>query len=133
MPNALFLMPVFELFGLLGFVYLAKIPDWQALRYLPLVLAVCLVIWIAIKQGDAIKPKQAASLSFWIALLLVVGFQLAGLVFPGLAKDVDILSMSNFVRLSLIAVGAWIGHAGLLTAVHCLRNKRDAPRVTHTL
>jgi hypothetical protein len=126
MPSALLLIPVFEMLGLLGFIQLAQMSNSQVLRYLPLVLAAILVVWIAIRQGKTLTLKEVAIASFLIALVFVACFQFIGLVFTGLAKDVDVFSVENFIRLSLIAIGVFVGHAGLLAAARWL------PHMQHT-
>ena len=120
MPSAFLLIPAFEMFGLLGFIQLAQMSNGQEFRYLPLVLAVIPVIWIAIRQGKALTLREVAIASLLIAIVFVACFQVAGLVFTGLAKDVDIFSVENFARLSLIATGAFVGHLGLLATVRRL-------------
>ena len=127
MPSALLLIPAFEMFGLLGFIQLAQTSNGQEFRYLPLVLAVIPVIWIAIRQGKTLTLREVSIASLLIAIVFVACFQVAGLVFTGLAKDVDVFSVENFGRLSLIATGAFVGHLGLLATVRRLSHNPRKP------
>ena len=127
MPSALLLIPAFEMFGLLGFIQLAQMSNGQEFRYLPLVLAVIPVIWIAIRQGKTLTLREVSIASLLIAIVFAACFQVAGLVFTGLAKEVDIFSVENFARLSLIATGAFVGHLGLLATVRRLSHNPRKP------
>ena len=120
MPSALLLIPVFEVLGLLGFIQLAQMPNSRALRYLPFVLAAILVVWIAMRQGKTLTLKGVAIAAFLIALVFVACFQFMGLMFTGLAKDIDVFSVENFIRLGLIAISVFVGHAGLLAVARWL-------------
>lgn len=124
MPTLVFLISAFELLGFFGFLLLARLPDWQAYRYIPFGIMGYLVIWLLTKQRRLFSLKQTVAVSFWIALLVVIGFQLLGMIFPGLAKDMDLVSMSNFIRLVWFFLIVWITHIGLLIAIHYWRNIR---------
>lgn len=117
MPKILWLIPLFEILGLMGFIYLATLLSGQEIRYLPLVLAAGFVIWLAVKNGKELTSKQIVVASISVSLIFVGCFQLLGFLFPGLSKDVDLLSFSNLVRLCVIGIVATVGHAGLFVAV----------------
>lgn len=121
MSSVLLLIPVFEMLGLLGFVHMAQVPSISALRYLPLILAIVPVIWIAVRQGRSQTPGGIVRASLLIALAFVAGFQALGLVYTGLAKDIDIFSTENFIRLGLIATGVFVGHIGLFVLLRIPR------------
>lgn len=121
MPGRLLLIPLCEIFGLLGFMYFAARLGSQEIRYLPLVLAAILVIWLAVKGGKELTPRQIALVSISVSVVFVILFQMLGFVFSGLAKDIDLFSLSNLVRLGTIGMLAVAGHAGLFTAVRYFR------------
>lgn len=113
MPNVLFLIPLFEILGLLGFTYIATTLSNQGAQYLPLVLAAFSVIWFAIKHGKHLTSRQIAIASICVSLVFMGCFQILGFFLPGLAKDVDIFSVENLIRLGVITVIAVVSHAGL--------------------
>ena len=121
MPNVLFLIPLFEILGLLGFTYIATTLSNQGAQYLPLVLAAFSVVWLAIKNCKQLTSRQIAIVSVCVSLVFVGCFQILGLFLPGLAKDVDVFSAENLMRLSAITVIAVVGHAGLFAAIRYIR------------
>jgi hypothetical protein len=117
MPRKLLMIPLLEILGLLGFTYFSSLLGSQELRYLPLVLAAGLVIWLAEKNGREFSLKQIAITSILVSLVFVGLFQILGFIIPKLSKDIDLISLSNLVRLATICVVAVVGHAGLFVAV----------------
>jgi hypothetical protein len=61
--------------------------------------------------------KQILVASIVISLMFVGCFQIMGLIFPGLAKDIDLFSIENLIRLGTIAAIAVVGHLGLFVAI----------------
>ncbi len=120
MPSMLLLIPLIEILGLLAFAYSSGVLGNQEVRYLPIVLAAALVIWLAKKNSATLTIQQVMAASIVISLVFVGCFQILGLVLPGLAKDVDVFSIENLVRLSTIAAIAVVGHLGLFAATRYL-------------
>jgi hypothetical protein len=123
MPLILLLVPVLELLGLLGFVYLASSTVDPNLRYLPLMVAGGAVVFLFAREAGAMTLRQ---LAIAVALLSVLAggvFQVLGLVYPGLAKDVDHISFGNVMRLAVVSGMAFVVHGGLLALCHLLRGR----------
>lgn len=123
MLGRLLLIPLFEIFGLFGFLYLPVFLDNQEIRHLPLVLSAIIVILFAVKNGKKLAVRQIVIFSAVISISFVVLFQLFGFLFPGLSKDVDIFSFSNLVRLGAIGIVAMVGHVVLFVAIYCIRRR----------
>jgi len=121
MPTTLFLIPLFEILGLVGFISFSASLGSHEIRYLPLVLAAGIVVWLAAKSSRELTPRQILVASVVVSLIFVTCFQVLGFVFPGLAKDVEIISLGNLVRLGSISMIATVAHAGLFAAVRYLR------------
>lgn len=124
MPNVLFLMTIFEIIGLLGFTYISAALSNQGVQYLPLALAAFSVIWLAIKKGKQLTSRQIVIASLCVPLLFIGCFQILGLLLPGMSKDVDIFSVENLMRLSVIAVIAVVDHAGLFVTARILGQRK---------
>ncbi len=124
MPPILLLVPVLELLGLLGFVYLASPMVEPSLRYLPLVVAGATVVLLFAREAGSMTLRQLAIATALLSVLAVAAFQAVGFVYAGLAKDVDPISFDNVVRLAVVLAMALAAHGGLLALCHFLRVRR---------
>lgn len=120
MPLILLLVPVLELLGLLGFIYVASISSEQSIRYLPFVVAGIGFLYLASRRAGAMSFRQIVTSSILMSFGFVVGFQILGVIFSGLAKDLDITSLENLARLALILGAAIVFHFVLLIICHFL-------------
>lgn len=120
MPLILLLVPFLELLGLLGFIYVASISSEQTIRYLPFFAAGIGVLYLALRRAGSMSFRQIVALSIVMSLEFVVGFQILGVIFTGLAKDLDMISLDNLTRLALILGAAIVFHFMLLIICHFL-------------
>ncbi len=127
MPLVLFLIPLFEIFGLWGFTSLAATFDNPIVRYLPLALALIAVVWLAAKNTKSLSLQQVAVASLLVSLVFVGCFQIMGLTLSGLAKDIDLVSIENLFRLSIITVIATVCHFVLFAGIRYFRKARKEP------
>lgn len=123
MPPILLLVPVLELLGLLGFIYLAPISTVPRLRYLPVVVAVIAVVLLFAREAGSMTMRQLAVAAAMSSVLAVVAFQIVGFIYPGLAKDVDALSFENVARLAVTLAIAFVVHGCVLTLCHFSRGR----------
>jgi hypothetical protein len=122
MPPILLLVPVLELLGLLGFIYLASVEP--SLRYLPLVAAAVMVVLLFTREAGSMTLRQLAVAAALLSFLVVAAFQVLGFVFSGLAKDVDPASFDNVARLAMILAITLAAHGSMLAVCHILRKRR---------
>jgi hypothetical protein len=120
MPPILLLVPLLELLGLLGFLYLASISVEPSLRYLPIVAAVVTVVLLFAREAGSMTLRQLAVAAALLSFLAVAGFQVLGFVFSGLAKDVDPISFDNVARFAAILAIALAAHGSVLAVCHFL-------------
>jgi len=120
MPYVFLLIPLLEILGLFGFTYVAAVTDEQSVRYLPFAVAAIVVIWLAFKNVKSLTPKQITISSVLVSLAFVGCFQILGLIVPGLAKDVDLLSIANLLRLSAVFAVAFAGHFALFATMKAI-------------
>lgn len=125
MPPILLLVPVLELLGLLGFIYLASMSIGSSLRYLPLVVAAISVALLFAKEAGSMALRQLAVAAVLLSVLAVAAFQVLGFVYAGLAKDVEPISLDNVARLAVILLIALAAHGSVLTLCHLLRRRRS--------
>ena len=123
MPLILLLVPVLELLGLLGFVYLASSTVEPSIRYLPLMVAGVAVVLLFAREAGAMTLRQLAIAAALLSVLAVAAFQALGFVYSGLAKDVDHISFGNVMRLAVVLAMAFVAHSGLLALCHFLRGR----------
>ncbi|HEV6966689.1 MULTISPECIES: hypothetical protein [Roseateles] len=121
MRPILLIVPVCELLGLIGFMLLASNPDHSGLRWLPLFASAILVILLLAREAGSMTLRQVAVSTALLSLLGVAAFQTLGLAFSGLAKDVDLISLTNAVRLGVVLGIALAAHGGVLVIFHLLR------------
>lgn len=124
MPPILLLIPVLELLGMLGFVYLASSTDELFIRYLPFVAAGATIVFLFAREAEAMTLQKLAIATVLLSVLTVAAFQIVGVVYAGLAKDVDPISFDNAARLTVVLVMALVAHGGLLVLCHFLRGHR---------
>lgn len=121
MPPILLFVPVLELLGLLGFMYLAPISVEPGLRYLPFVAAAVMVVLLFAREAGSMTFRQLAMSAVLLSFLVVAAFHVLGFIFSGLAKDVDPISFANITRLAVILAIAIIAHGSVLAVCHFLR------------
>lgn len=121
MPLILLLVPVIELLGFLGFIYLASIAIEPSFRYFPLMAAAITVILLFARETGTMSVQQLALTAALLSLLSVAAFQILGLVHSGVAKDIDLISFDNLVRLAVILAVALVVHGSALAACRFLR------------
>lgn len=124
LPPILLLVPVFELLGLLGYVYLASTSGEASLRCLPLAAAAVTVVLLFVREAGSMTLRQLAMTAALLSVLTVAAFQALGLVYAGLTKDVDPISFDNVARLTVILAIASAAHGSLLALCHYLRRHR---------
>ena len=124
MPPILLLVPVFELLGLLGFMYLASISVESNLRYLPFAVTAVMVVLLFVREAGSMTFRQLAVTAVLLSFLVVAGFQGLGFIFSGLAKDVSLVSSENIVRLAAIFTIVMVVHGSALAMCCFLRRHR---------
>lgn len=116
-----------EIVGLLGFLFISRYQDAAFARFLPLLIALATVGYVAYRNGTAISYKQIGGVSLVTSAMFVVVVQLLGfMVFPGLNKDMDFLSLENATRAGLMLVIGMVGNFLLLTLARVARKLRHA-------
>lgn len=124
MPPILLFVPVLELLGLLGFFYLASTSVEPSLHYLPLVVAAVPVVLLFTREAGKMTTRQLAMTATLLSFLAVATLQALGLVYVGLAKDIDPISFDNVARLAMIFAIAVAAHGSLLALCHFLSRRR---------
>jgi hypothetical protein len=123
LPATLFLIPLLELLGVAAFAYVGG-TSFSGGRYLVLLAVAAFVIWVAATKGKELGARQIVIASLALSALFVVGFQLLGFIFRGLAKDMDVMSAANLNRLGMIGLLGVVGHIVLFLMVSRGKRKR---------
>lgn len=114
-----------EIAGLLGFLFLSCYHDATIARFLPLLIALVTIGYIAYRTGSAISYKEIVWVSLIASAMFVVLVQLLGfMVFSGLVKDMNLLSLENAARAGLMMAIGMVGHFLLLTLAHVVISPR---------
>lgn len=117
-----------EFLGLLGFVLLGQQEGASAIRFLPVLLAVLAVGFIAFAKTTAESYRVIAYISIAVAVILVMLIQLLGrTVFPGLVKDIGLFTAENASRLGIMLVIGIGGHFLLLSLARVVRASLRSP------
>lgn len=106
----------FEILGLLGFIFASSYQEGMVTRFLPLLLALAAVAFIAYLKAKAFSYKEIAYISVAASAIFILVVQILGFtVYPGLAKDMDFLSGENLVRSVVMLFIGIAGHFLLLS------------------
>jgi hypothetical protein len=107
-----------EIAGLLGFIVVSRYQEGALSRFLPFLIALVAIGYVAYSRAKGISFKEVAYVSVMASAIFVSGVQFLGFTFyPGLAKDVDFLSGENAIRTALMLFVGTIGHTLLLAVV----------------
>ena len=115
-------LALIETAGLIGFILMSRYQDGERARFFPLLVALTTIGYVAYLSASAMSYKAIAYVALvasatFVFLVQVLGF----VVFPGLAKDVDLLSSENATRVGLVLTICFIGHGLLLTLARVAR------------
>lgn len=121
MPTILLIIPALEILSGLGFIYLASNSTVSGLRYLPVLIAAVAVLFLFARVAGSMTLRQIAVTALTLTFLATAAVQGIGLVFSGFAKDIELISVENLARLSVIFIIGLILHGGLLALFHFLR------------
>jgi hypothetical protein len=115
---ALYLVSL-EISGLLGFVMVSFYQEWTPFRFLPLLIALVPIGYVAFSKARTLSCKEIAYISMMVSGSFVLMVQLLGFtVYPGLAKDLEFLSGENAARIGLMLLIGTVGHFLLLIVAH---------------
>ncbi len=106
-----------ELLGLLGFISLGSYPNWVDFRHVPLAATALAVLAVIVSRIAPLNFRQILVVAIVSALLFVLGDALFSLFFPGLAKDIDMISIASLLLRATILFYLSLLH--LLTMVVC--------------
>jgi hypothetical protein len=110
-----------EFLGLLGFVLLSS-ENGSPIRFLPLLIAVVAVGFIAYAKASANSYKAIGYISVVASIILVVLFQVLGrTVFPGLVKDVEFFTLADTSRAGIMLAIGVCGHFLLFSLARMMR------------
>jgi hypothetical protein len=125
---------VAEFLGLLGFVLLGQYESGSALRFLPVLIAIVAIRFIAYVKTTADSYKVLAYISIMAAVIFVALVQLLGRsAFPGLVKDVGLFSLENAGRVGAMLVIGIGGHFLLLSLARVVRASLRSSRADGVL
>lgn len=120
---------VVELVSIVSFVRLSTSEVWQFLRYPIFVVAALCVVFIFYRSAQHWQLSKV----IYLCVLLVIGsillFEgLAFTTYPGLAKDIDFMSVENTVAIGKLVLLSVLMHGGLfLLALGCLKISNRKP------
>lgn len=113
---------VFEVLGFWGFIIASRYQEGMVTRYLPLLLALLAVVFVAYLKVKAFSYREIAYISVVASAIFILVVQILGFtVYPGLAKDMDFLSGENLVRAGVMLFVGTAGHFLLLSLVRVVR------------
>ncbi len=114
-----------EIAGLLGFIFASRYQEGGGeYRYLPLLVALTAIVYIAYLKTRAISYKEIAYVSITVSVTFVFVVQLLGFtVYSGLVKDINFLSEENAARIGLMLLIGTVGHFLLLILTRLFHKK----------
>lgn len=119
---------VLEVGGLLGFIVVSTYPEIQSLRYFPILMAAGGVFIFSFNVAPRLTIKQVAYSSIIVSLLFVLALQALGFtIFPGLVKDMELISVDNVARMGLMILIGVISHFVLLMSAHRFGRAQSKP------
>lgn len=95
-------IPLLEVIALLLFVYFGKIEAPTYFKYIGSLLPLVVVVIVGVFWGGGGSLVQLIKNSILAAVVFVALFQVIGLLFSGLGKDISAFSVENLIRLLLI-------------------------------
>lgn len=119
-----FYFSILELTGLFGFIITSRYHQGEWIRFLPLWIAIFLIIIVAYLQVKKVSNNQeTVFISLVASVIFICGFKLLGYIFyPGLLKDVDFFSIENATGSGKICLIGTVGHFFLLKFANILRH-----------
>jgi hypothetical protein len=109
-------LSLFEVLGLFGFIVASRYQEGMMTRFLPLLLALVAVAFVAYLKAKAFSYKEVACISVTASAMFILVVQILGFtVYPGLAKGIDFLSGENLARTGVMLFVGTAGHFLLLS------------------
>lgn len=109
---------VFEVLGFWGFIIASRYQEGMMTRYLPLLLALLAVVFVAYLKTKALPYKEIAYISVVASAVFVLVYLLFGFtLYPGLVKDTDFLSIKMLTGTIVMFTIGTVGHFLLLSLV----------------
>ena len=109
---------VFEVLGFWGFIIASRYQEGMMTRYLPLLLALLAVLFVAYLKTKALPYKEIAYISVVASAVFVLVYLLLGFtLYPGLVKDTDFLSIKMLTGTIVMLTIGTVGHFLLLSLV----------------
>ncbi|MCU7966181.1 MAG: hypothetical protein KZQ74_03140 [gamma proteobacterium symbiont of Bathyaustriella thionipta] len=110
-----------EVFGLLGFIYIAQHQEGTLFRFLPLLVVLAIIGFIAFLKMRTLSYKKIAYVSIIVSIIFISVIQILGFtVYHGLVKGVTFISWDNAIRVGVVLFICTIGHFLLLLLVRKL-------------
>lgn len=114
-----------EVAGLLGFIFASQYQEGGEYRYLPLLIALTAIVYVAYLKARVISYKEIAYVSITVSVTFIFVVQLLGFtVYSGLVKDINFLSEENASRIGLMLLLGTVGHFLLLILTRIFHKKR---------
>jgi hypothetical protein len=114
-----------EVVGLLGFIFASRYQEGGEYRYLPLLVALTAIVYVAYLKARVISYKEIAYVSIMVSVTVVFVVQLLGFtVYSGLVKDIIFFSGENAARIGLMLLIGTVGHFLLLTLTRLFYKNR---------
>ena len=109
----------FEILGFWGFIIVSRYQEGMMIRFLPLLLAVVAIAFIAFLKAKPFSYREIAYISVAASALFVVMYLLLGfMLYPGLVKGTAFLSMKILTGSIVILFIGTAGHFLLLLLAH---------------
>lgn len=111
-----------EVTGLLGFIIVSRYQEGALSRFIPLLVALVAIGYVAYSKAGAISYKEIIYISimtsaFFIFVVQVLGFT----AYSGLSKDIDFFSGTNVLRTGIMLIIGVTAHLLLLGLVRIVR------------
>ena len=105
-----------EIAGLLGFIMASHLHGESMIRYLPFLMVLLAICYVAYEKATLLSAKEIFSISFIVSVIFTLCVQVLGfMAYSGLSKDIDFLSRENAARTGIMLLLGTAGHFLLLT------------------